>query len=300
MWKSVTRRLARWTANVPKKGRQGSPLDGQRLVFVGGAPRSGTTLLQHILDSHSEVFGGPEFDHIPTLMEARRSVIATFDGGRIGAFCKREQIDAAFATLIQNLLLPAADACGARLLSEKTPFNVLFFSDLLELFACCRAVHIVRDPRAVIASLLNVGKRARAKNETSPPWTQHVGYAIDLIKPSLKRGFQAQQQYPDRVLTLTYEALVAQPEPILRKLCAFLGIVFYPSMLNPHSQKHPDQDKILRLDNGTWVDPNLGIRVIETSRIHAWQKMLSNEQIASINGEFRDHTDLLVLGYAFA
>jgi protein-tyrosine sulfotransferase len=182
---------------------------GERLVFVGGAPRSGTTLLQHILDSHPNVFGGPEYDCIPTIIITWRQVVDAHVRGRLTAFNSREQIDAAFTALIENLLLPAAEARNAEPLSEKTPFNVMVFTDLLELLPRCRAIHIVRDPRAVIASLLNVGRRAQANNEPILPWATNFYAAIPFVIDALNAGFQAQHRFGERLLTFTYEALVS-------------------------------------------------------------------------------------------
>lgn len=277
-----------------------SPPDGRRFVFVGGAPRSGTTLLQHILDCHPEVFGGPEFERVPDIVEAWRAVVDSFSRGRITEFCQRTEIDAAFAALIERLLLPAADARQARLLSEKTPFNVLVFSELLELFPRCRALHLVRDPRGVVCSMLHVGKRARAKNEPVPHWTLNLQEAVEVVAHALASGFRAEERYPDRLLTLTYESLALQPEDTIRRVCTFLDLTFDPAMLAPHAQKHPAQDKLVQLDNGTWVDPKLGFRAIETSRLHAWQTDLDPPQIAYINDTFRAHPALHRLGYSFA
>jgi len=40
-----------------------------RLVFVGGSPRSGTTLVQRVLNHYPKEYGGPEFDFIPSIAE---------------------------------------------------------------------------------------------------------------------------------------------------------------------------------------------------------------------------------------
>ena len=47
---------------------------GKRFVFIGGSPRSGTTLVQNILDSHPVICGGPEFHHLPDIMNLRKAL----------------------------------------------------------------------------------------------------------------------------------------------------------------------------------------------------------------------------------
>lgn len=300
MLKWMKTALARRTATrFLRKEPQLVRPQGERLVFVGGAPRSGTTLLQHILDSHPNVFGGPEYDCIPKIIEGWLRVVQAHVSGRITAFGNREQIDAAFATLIEDLLLPAADDKNAELLSEKTPYNITVFAELLELLPHCRAIHIVRDPRAVIASLLNVGRRAQTKNAPVLSWATDFDAAIPFVKEALDFGLKAQERFGERLLTLTYETLVSQPEDTIHTVCGFLGLAFDPSMLEPHTRKHPEQDSIAKLDNGTWLDPILGFRPIEGSRVTVWQTELASSQVAAVNDAFRDHPLLHGLGYSF-
>jgi hypothetical protein len=269
------------------------------LIFVGGAPRSGTTLLQHILDCHPEVFGGPEFDCVPALLDAWRELQGALANGRIAVFCTREQIDAAFARLIEALLLPVADANGCRWLSEKTPMNALCLYDLLGLLPHCRGIHIVRDPRAVVASLLQVGSRARAKNAPVPPSLADVQAAVALTLSAVNAACHAQHVFPERMLTLTYESLVQQPKPAIQRVCDFLGLELVPAMLQPHERKHPAQDEIRALDNGVWLDPQLGFRAIETSRIDTWRTQLDADQVDAINAACREHSGYRYLGYGF-
>ncbi|MEO1139914.1 MAG: sulfotransferase, partial [Pseudomonadota bacterium] len=50
--------------------------NGRGMIFVGGPPRSGTTLLQRIMGAHQDVFAGPEFDFIPThVFELRKKML---------------------------------------------------------------------------------------------------------------------------------------------------------------------------------------------------------------------------------
>jgi protein-tyrosine sulfotransferase len=275
----------------------GRPM-GERLVFVGGAPRSGTTLVQLILDAHPAVFGGPEFDCLPDIIQAWRRTAEDHERGRINAFCARIQIDTCFANLIEHLLLPAADRHNARLLSEKTPVNVFAFSGLLQILPQCRAIHVVRDPRAVVASMLKVGKRCREKGGPIADFTQNLQAAIHFTKQCLDAGFAATKLFPGRVHTVVYEALVHQPQPLVERLCSFLELPFDDRMLQPEKKEHPEYDVQIRADDGRWNEAQ-GFRAIESSRVDAWRDAFDHDQISAVNCAFKDDGALRDLGYIF-
>ena len=58
-------------------------------------------------------------------------------------------------------------------------------------------------------------------------------------------------------------------------------------------------DTVAALDNGVWLDPRLGFRAIESSRIDAWRMHLDAAQIDAINAACRDHSGYCRLGYRF-
>jgi hypothetical protein len=60
---------------------------------------------------------------------------------------------------------------------------------------------------------------------------------------------------------------------------------------------HPDQAAIAAADDGVWVDPALGFRPIERSRLNAWRNDLTRDQAAKVTAAFRDHPDLKMVGY---
>src|SRR5262245_2335183 len=82
---------------------------GERLIFVGGPPRSGTTLVQNMLDCHGEIYGGPEFLHIPDIVQVRTLLHRSIAHKSIDLFCSYEQVDKMTAAWIEGLLLPLAD-----------------------------------------------------------------------------------------------------------------------------------------------------------------------------------------------
>jgi hypothetical protein len=116
-----------------------------------------------MLDSHPDICGGPEFDHILDIIGLRDKLRVSISSGRTSAYHSEGGVDRATGAFIEQLLLPYADDRDCKVVSEKTPWNVLVFRELLEVFPEARFIFCVRDPRAVTTSMIEVGKRAQEK-----------------------------------------------------------------------------------------------------------------------------------------
>ena len=246
---------------------------GGRFIFVGGAPRSGTTLVQNMLDCHPEIVGGPEFLNLDRIVEVRNRLQRGIARGSIDAFCSQPEADRLIAQLIEDLLLPFADRHGAPFLSEKTPSNALVFRELAELFPGSRCLFVLRDPRAVIASMLETGRRAAGQGRRAQPWTRDLDAAIGYVRRCLEAAFDAAEAMPDRLHIVRYEALVTDPETETRAICAFLGRAWSAAMLTPAAQVHPGEAAITH--TGIRYAPRLGpaaipIRAASTGGAAAW------------------------------
>ena len=267
---------------------------GNRLVFVGGSPRSGTTLMQSMLDSHPDICGGPEFDLIPDIVGLRNKLRASVASGRTSVYGSDKDVDREVGLFIEGLLLPYADSRHCRTLSEKTPWNVLAFEDLLEIFPGARFIFCVRDPRAVTASMLRVSKRAREKGLLSPSATRNIAAAIKTIKRTNKAGFEAVGS-SDRVLTVSYEQSVADPEKETKRICAFLGLPWSEEMIRPGDKKH-DGEKVL---DGVWHYSEMYDSNPDPGRVRKWRDQLTPAQKAMVAGALGNDKDLMELGYQF-
>ncbi|MBN4081094.1 sulfotransferase [Caldithrix abyssi] len=275
---------------------------GERLIFVGGAPRSGTSLLQIILDSHPDIFGGPEFDQISGIISLRNAFHTSVSTGRIDVFCNIQDVDEAFRSLIEGLLLPVAKKNGCNLLSEKTPMNVLVFADLLEIFPAARFIHVVRDPRAVVSSMLQVAERYRSKGEMPPPFIASIENAINTTREYASAGFKATRLAPDRVWTIVYEKLVADPEKETKALCDYLGIPWSDQMIYPGRKKHAREkllEKVIAGDNGMWLGDRQVSGDPDCSSVEKWRFQLTPAQQEMIISVFRENEDYLRLEYDF-
>jgi hypothetical protein len=227
-----------------------------------------------MLGIHSDIYGGPEFDHLPAVMRLYRAMVRGLESGRQEAFYSREALVSSMSAFLGSLLLPCADRVGKRFLSEKTPDNVLVFEELALLFAEARFLFVVRDPRAIINSMQQVHARAVRKGVAS-----NLGGDIldDLywIDRSTAAGDRFASENAGRCLVVHYEEVVSAPEAALRDLCHFIGVDFDRKMLetdiiNEHSQAVIEKD-------GVWYTADMYNRPIDKSRAEAWDGALSRD-----------------------
>lgn len=268
-----------------------------RLIFLGGAPRSGTTLLQNILDMHPDILGGPEFLHLPDIMQLRGKLRDSVARGWIDLICSAEEVDGRIRDLVAGFLLTFADRHGAKFLSEKTPENVLVFPRLVELFPESKFIHIVRDPRATVASLLEVGKKARRKGESPAPFAQDVQSAIRHVHRCLVSGFEASRAAPDKVYTVVYERLIRDPEVEGREICRFLGVAWAPEMLRPGDKKHLGESAITVNSKEIWYDARTYNSNPRADSLEKWRGTLTAYEKLMVARAFLDSEELRHLGY---
>ena len=246
-----------------------------RLIIVGGAPRSGTTLVQNMLDSHPDIVGGPEFLHLKDIVSLRNGLHGSIDREWITLYCDKPTVDSKIAEFSTDLLLSILENQPGKWLSEKTPENVLVFSELIEIFKDAKFLHIVRDPRAIVASMLEVGRRAVGAGEVPAPFTANLSAAIQYTRRCQRAGFRAAEAYPDRVHTIFYEELVAEPQKQLEMVCSFIGVQFNPDMLRPGEKKHLGELAITQNSGEIWYDKKTYYSNPNVASVDKWQSQLS-------------------------
>ncbi len=271
--------------------------NGERFIFVGGAPRSGTTLVQNMLDMHPQIAGGPEFLHLTKILALRASLRKKVANGRIDAFCSGADIERTIGGMIEALLLPLADREGRKYLSEKTPSNCLVFGDLLELFPRARCIFVLRDPRAVVASMLEVGRKGREAGRAPPPYTRTLRAATAHVARCIHAGFAAAEASPDRVLTVEYAALVSDPAAETLRICDFLGLPRVAEMRAPASRAHIGEKAITVNDRNLWYDAHSFRRDPDPAGIDRWRSRLSPGQAARVGAAFAGMEPLRAFGY---
>ena len=215
-------------------------------VFVVGMPRSGTSLVEQCLAAHPAVHGAGELSavlRLTTEAAARagaepdplRTGVASMNAatrpGAAGSYpeCARVLGAADFAALGQRYLHHLrALAPGAARVTDKLPGNYLHLGFLATILPGATIVHCRRDPLDNAISLYftdfmvgheysndlrTIGRQIRGMRALMAHWEAVLG---------------------GRLLTLDYEALVADPEPYTRAMVAHVGLEWDDACLRPH------------------------------------------------------------------
>lgn len=207
-------------------------------VFVVGSPRSGTTLLAGVLNQLPGVWIGKETGFVPRLFAPGTDDLHEWDDRRLGALvesvnsyltvgrwssvasvagARRFWSDSAttgysgFIRYVWSLDQPP-DGRVQRFAGDQSPSYALALPLLEQLFPDARFVHVVRDPRDVVASILPLHFGARSAGVAASDWNEHVS------------GWWAAEHRiaPDRRCEVRYEDLVTDPSATIGRLATFL------------------------------------------------------------------------------
>lgn len=192
------------------------------LCILAGAPRSGTTWIQRLLQAHDDICGGEESHFFEGFSPALRMAdIQARDSRSIGplTYVSRDAYEDLFRGVWQGLFADLfASAPAARIHLEKTPSNCLYLDEITRLFPEAKIIFICRDARAVTSSVVHASA-SWGKNWAPSTWK---GAAI-LWQRHCAAVLRWRQQNPDHpFLMLKYEDAIADTEGTLQRILDFL------------------------------------------------------------------------------
>ncbi len=206
-----------------------------RLIFLIGAPRSGTTLLARMMSAHSAIYGRAE-PHLITPIahlgyfgsvqkapydpinaeQAIHELVADLPRG------EADYLDAlrAYTDTIYGRIL--AIAPGKRFLLDKTPAYALVLPFLTSLYPRAHYVVLTRHPLAVLTSYV--------ESFFDGDWQVALNHnpIIARYVPALAKMLR---ERPVPLVHVRYEELVREPELHFRRVCEHLGIPFEASAI---------------------------------------------------------------------
>ncbi len=229
-------------------------------IFIGGEGRSGTTLMRVILDSHPNIACGPE-THLfqdPKLAELYQYYLTNW-GDRIKKYSDKpeEYLGDCFAQMIACFFTAYAKQKNKPRWADKTPYNILALDFYLRIFRSIKFIHMIRDGRDVVCSLLTMDWGPKNMIEAAKSW-----------KSCIETGMKHRGR--DYYLEMQYEALVDDLEKNIRLVLEFLAEPFDEKLLSYYKMNH---------DLGGESSSHQVSKPIYSSSIGRWKKELSAKDL---------------------
>ena len=200
----------------------------EKVLFVVGSPRSGSTMLARMISSHSLVYGRPEphlltplahlgyfdsvdkapYDHV-LAAESTKEFVADLPGG------EQDYVDACRAYTDTLYLRMLATKPGKIYFLDKTPAYALVLDFIARVYPNAKFVVLTRHPLAVFSSFAEsfFDSDYQAAHDYNPITERYV--------PAIAK-FLRERKVP--IHQVVYEDLVADPDAVMRGVFEFLGV----------------------------------------------------------------------------
>lgn len=197
------------------------------LFFIGGMPRSGTTLLRVMLDAHPDIRCGGETRVIPRMLNMRNMWLkAPFEVERLlEAGVTSDVIDNAIGEFVLEIIV--RHGRPAKRLCNKDPFTLKHATYIKGLFPNAQFLFVIRDGRAVAHSIVS--------RKVTISGFDYTSYRDSIIRwnSATESMYNQCQSLGDKIcLPVHYEDLVLHPEKTMRKVMEFLKINWSETVLH--------------------------------------------------------------------
>ena len=198
----------------------------RKLIFIVGMPRSGTSLVEQILSSHQEVFGGGE---LPFLETEVRKIFQEFK--------KNNQLN---MKEVQNLIIDCKKKyldkisnynTSSKIFTDKAPLNFRFIGFIKYIFPDAKIINCKRDPMDIAWS--------NFKNyfSNSMPFTNDLEDIAQFYKLYEDLMVFFRKRFSEIIYDIEYSKLVENTEIEVKKLLNFCELKWDENCLNHHKNE---------------------------------------------------------------
>jgi tetratricopeptide (TPR) repeat protein len=206
--------------------------DGPQPIFIVGMPRSGTTLLDRMLSSHSEIESAGEISDFVRQLRWMTDVPPQGMQGTLRAVQRSADID--LAELGERYLSQTRwRAHGRRYFVDKLPTNFRMVAHVRQALPHARILHVMRDPMDVCFSNLSM----MFGNASAYSYDQHAMAHYYGQYARLRDHWR--NTLPNAMLEVAYADLVRTPGTVLRNALDYCGLPFEDACLHPERNPAP-------------------------------------------------------------
>lgn len=258
-------------------------------IFIVGVGRSGTSLLQSMLNAHSKISFPPETHYVKNYLSKCIDYAELKEKICQDQFLKNLDIDLSEAyksssglvEFYEKILTSYSKKKKTVFIGDKDPNNIEYLKVLNKYFPNSVIVHIYRDPRSVVSS-----RRKAEWSRDKPLWQHLLAY-----KAQLNYYLSVKNKIKCVCIDIKYEDLLASPQKELEKILSQLGLEFEASMLNYFEQAN----QVVKGREISWKE-NL-YKPIQQHKIDSWKSSLSKSIVKKVEDAL--YPEMKILGYAF-
>lgn len=262
--------------------------------FIGGCPRSGTTLLQNIIcsdDTVNPLIG--EAGYLYHLVNAYSIGKIDFESQSRYYFSDVAELQS-FSTELVNKFLEHIRTIYANYthIVLKYPLIAELFPDIYELVEDVKFLLIIRDPRDTIASLIDVGNKMVKQGENRHLTPMFVERNLSEFLEFYRRAYAASwncnlADFQTKVGYIKYEYLVLNPQGAIQQLKNFTGLNFDSYNIFDKWQRNKINYSQLSDAEKPWYS-ELYDKGISPKSIGRYRQVLRDEEIKFIEREGAD------------
>lgn len=203
----------------------------ENIIFILGMPRSGTSLVEQIITSHSEVFGGGE---LPILSNIIKNNFIEDDKLLNNDF-KKKMEDPLIITKLKKDYYEFIKFFNykEKYITDKAPLNFRWIGFIKHLFPGAKIIHCKREPKnnclSMFKNLFEGGLNFTYSQENLVKYYNHY---LDLM------SFW-KFKYQSSIFDVEYENLIKNNKDEIQKIISFCGLKWEENCLNFHKNKNP-------------------------------------------------------------
>jgi len=198
-------------------------------IFIVGMPRSGTSLVEQILATHSKIHGAGELECMGNLVFPIFSTLQKQATNQPGSEISQNQIKSIYHNYIKEL---KALNVPEKIISDKMPLNFLWIGFILNAFPEAKIINLNRDPRATCWSIF---KHYFSSNGNG--FAYDLQDIVDFYKLYLDLMKFWRERFSNNIYDINYEYLTENQEKETHGLLDFCGLDWEEECLNFHKVK---------------------------------------------------------------
>ena len=207
--------------------------DSKVPIFVLGMPRSGTSMIEQILASHSGVYGAGELNEIKDIAGTSLAFLKNNSVENIGDLSSDERIKfgGEYVERINNILKRDSSNKPATRIVDKQIYNFIYVGFIKMILPNAKIIHIERNPLDTCLSIYTlkfVGHHAYAYS------LKEIGEYYNLYKDMVRHWNDA---IPGHILNIKYENVVDNLEENVKKILDFCDLNFEKECVDFHKTK---------------------------------------------------------------